>query len=97
MAVVSYGLHIEQESHQETDQYGKELDGKRELASVSEDEKRLSILAATCHQHGNERTEHNGRRGQKGRCHYVVSQCLHRKNTILWRILHFMHAQKQIG
>lgn len=67
MTVVPYGLHIEQESHQETDQNGKVFDGVSLLACVPVNENRCtSIFVYTTHQHSNERAEHDRRGGQKG-------------------------------
>lgn len=77
MAVVPNGLHVEQEGNQEADQYGEGLYGEAQVTLVAVDERRLRTLpAAVGHEDGDEGAEHDGRGGQEGRRHYVVSQCL---------------------
>lgn len=75
MAIVSYGLHIQQKRQQETHQYGKELYGQTKLSSIPKNLRNHGFsLIATAHQHSNEGTQHYSCGCQKGRCHYVVPQ-----------------------
>ena len=87
MAVAPYRLHIKHESNQEANQYGEELYGEPELACVSQHKKCRFVPAAARHQDGNHRAKHYRRGSQKGRRHYIVSQCLYSQNAILRHVL----------
>nr|GLL45249.1 hypothetical protein Itr_chr13CG20150 [Ipomoea trifida] len=66
MAVVSYGLYVEQESHQETNQYREELYARAQIALVAEHNCVGAIPAgarAARHQDGDEGAEHDCSRG----------------------------------
>jgi len=78
MAIVPYGLHIQQKCQQKAHQYGEELYGQTKLTPVPKNLKHHGFPPmATAHQHSNEGTQHYSCGSQKGRCHYVVPQWLH--------------------
>lgn len=94
---VPYGLHVEEESHQEADEDREVLDGEAEPALVPQHrQERRATPVPIRHQKGDQRAQHDGRRGEEGRCHDVVPQRLDCQDTVLRRILRRHQSAREI-